>query len=240
MDEPKLTNTTGAAVEPPAQTNEPTEPPPAAQSGSTAPSSVGAAGEGNVANPASQGSNPAQATGLMGAEPSAQDTEPPAQGTEPSVLGAPEKYDFTTDAEGVELDPSVMSDFGDVAKELNLSQDAAQKIVSKMAPTMAKQHQATIQRLRGEWENACRADSEFGGAKFDANLKGIREAYARYTTPELRTLMGRTGLDSHPEMLRLFHRLAVESGEGRFVGSSGGSGKSSGGDITDFYVGMKP
>lgn len=160
---------------------------------------------------------------------------------EASVLGAPEgDYTFSQDESLGEFDPTVIKDFGAVAKELNLSNDAAQKIVSKMAPAFAKAQAEAITQYSKTWAEQSRNDPEFGGAGFDANLKGIREAYNAFTTPELRQVMARTGLDNHPEFLRLFHRLAKESGGGRFLTSSGKQGENNGNDLTKFYKGMNP
>ena len=51
---------------------------------------------------------------------------------ETSKEGAPENYEFNMKVADApdELDPEVVTAFGDVAKELDLSQDAAQKAVS--------------------------------------------------------------------------------------------------------------
>ena len=45
--------------------------------------------------------------------------------------GAPEKYEFSNKVADApdELDPEVLTAFGDVAKELNLPQEAAQKVL---------------------------------------------------------------------------------------------------------------
>lgn len=133
------------------------------------------------------------------------------------VLGAPEgEYEFKA-PEGSELDPGVMKEFGSLAKELNLSQDAAQKIVERMAPSMSKSMTARINALRVQWEEASRNDPEFGGQNFEANLKGINRAYGEFTTPELRTLLQDSGLNNHPEMLRLFNKIAKATGESRYI-----------------------
>ncbi len=47
--------------------------------------------------------------------------------------GAPEKYEFKA-PDGREYDAEVLNNFSEVAKDLNLSQDAAQKLLDKMAP----------------------------------------------------------------------------------------------------------
>ena len=48
--------------------------------------------------------------------------------------GAPETYEFNTQItdESEELDPDVVNAFGEVAKELDLPQEAAQKVIDKV------------------------------------------------------------------------------------------------------------
>src|SRR5262245_60440079 len=58
--------------------------------------------------------------------------------------GAPEKYEFKA-PEGVTLDTGLVNDFTPLAKELGMSQDAAQKVVdlyaSKVLPRLATAQQ---------------------------------------------------------------------------------------------------
>lgn len=177
--------------------------------------------------------NPEKPQGLMQGDDEPDDGKP-----DNGVLGAPEgDYEFKA-PEGAELDPGVMKDFGDIAKELNLSQEAAQKIVERMSPSMSKSMAERISALRVQWETASRNDPEFGGQNFEANLKGINRAYREFTTPELRSLLQESGLNSHPEMLRLFNRLAKATGESRFVRGGADRGTPED-DVRSFYKGLK-
>lgn len=157
--------------------------------------------------------------------------------TADGVLGAPEEgYKFEpVEGSPVQISDDMLDAFGKVAKELNLSQESAQKVVSAMAPAMMQRYQG----LRTEWGAATQADPEFGGANFRANLKGIQKAYRDTTTPELRAILQQSGLDSHPEVVRHFYRLSKERAEGRFITSGNASGGGSG-PTDDFYKGMKP
>lgn len=177
--------------------------------------------------------NQEEPSGLLRAE----DESKPQDG-DAGVLGAPEGSYEINAPEGSALDSTVMGEFEAVAKELNLSQDAVQKIVDRMAPTWQKQGLAQVEHFRKEWIDQSKADKEFGGNNFEANLKGINRAYAQFTTPELRALLAGSALDSHPEMLRLFHRLDKATREGRFIrGSAAGALPAD--DIRNFYKGLK-
>ena len=45
-----------------------------------------------------------------------------------------------------ELDPEVVTAFGDVAKELDLSQDAAQKVLDKVAPVLQRRQAQAVKK----------------------------------------------------------------------------------------------
>ena len=98
-----------------------------------------------------------------GAAPAGDAAEPKDEGEKPE--GAPEKYEWAA-PEGVTLDESIMGSLSEVAKELNLPQAAAQKLVDKIAPVMAQRQVEQFEALRTEWRQASSSDQEFGGAVF--------------------------------------------------------------------------
>lgn len=154
------------------------------------------------------------------------------------TLGAPEEgYKFEDSPESdVHIDPDTREAFAAVAKELNLSQEAAQKVITKMEPALCRR----VEKLRAQWAEQSQADAEFGGNQFNTNVKAIRRTYMATTTPELREVFRASGLDSNPEVLRHFYRLSKELGEGRFVNESGTRGGGDRSERPSFYQGMNP
>lgn len=135
----------------------------------------------------------------------------------------PEKYEFTA-PEGHTLDESVVSVFSEVAKELKLTQDAAQQLVDKLAPALAtattKGAEAFFDGIGGApatWAGQAKADKEFGGDKFDANLSVAHKAMT-LATPEMRALLNKTRIGDHPEMVRWMYRVGKALSEDTFVG----------------------
>ena len=168
---------------------------------------------------------------LLGEEP--QEADESAK-----VLGAPQegyKFEPAPDA-NVHLGEEAYQQFGEIAKELNLSQEAAQKIVNGMEPLL----QRTVQRHRENWIAASRQDKEFGGANFETNIKAINRAYMATTTPELRAVLSASGLVNHPEVLRHFYGLSKTLSDGRFVTSQGAQERADRSDPRNFYKGMNP
>lgn len=138
--------------------------------------------------------------------------------------GAPEKYEFKA-VEGRKLDSEIVDTFSEVARELNLTQEAAQKVLDRMSPKMAQRQAAQIEAIRSEWANASKTDKEFGGDKIDANLGVAKKALDQFGTPELRTLLNESGLGNHPEVIRLLYRAGRAISEDGYVGSSSGAAR---------------
>jgi len=142
------------------------------------------------------------------------ETKPPVQ-----TKAAPEKYEFKA-PEGTAFDPGILEAFSGAAKEADLTQDAAQKILEKMAPALATRQADQVKAIHEEWRTASAADTEFGGAKLAENLGVARKAYDMFATPELRTLLDTTGMGNHPEVIRMMYRVGKAISEDKFVAGS--------------------
>lgn len=149
--------------------------------------------------------------------------EKPATTTETkpaaTTTTAPEKYEFKA-PEGAAFDPGIVEAYSGAAKEAGLSQDAAQKVLEKMAPALAARQDAQVKAIHEEWRTASAADAEFGGAKLQENLGVARKAYDTFATPELRTLLDTTGMGNHPEVIRMMYRVGKAISEDKFVAGS--------------------
>lgn len=146
-----------------------------------------------------------------------------------SITGAPEAYEFKA-PEGSKFDEETIGTFSKVAKELDLSQGAAQKILDAIAPKVAERFMArqveALQQASTEWQNATRSDKTLGGEKLEENLSVAKKALDAFGTPELRKLLGPydakdnpqgTGLGNHPEIIRAFFNAGKAISEDKFV-----------------------
>ena len=109
--------------------------------------------------------------------------------------GAPEKYEFNNKVADApdELDPEVLTAFGDVAKELNLPQEAAQKVLDKVAPVIQARQAKAIEQTKVEWANQSKSDEEFGGESLTENLDVAKASLDTFGTDALKTLLSETG-----------------------------------------------
>lgn len=177
---------------------------------------------------------PAEGSEKPGEKPAAAASDKPAEGSEKPAekpaAAVPEKYEFKA-PEGTEYDPEVLESFSAAAKEAGLTQDAAQKLIEKMAPALSARQADQIQAVHKEWQEGSKADKEFGGEHLPENLGVARKALDTFGTPELRKLLDETGLGNHPEVIRLLYRTGKAISEDKFV--SGSPGGKAGVDATN-------
>lgn len=200
--------------------------------------------DGGAAPAASEPSAPGADTAPQGDQPAQQDGENPSvdgegqqekaenqdgeqQKTEKEQKqeGAPEKYEFTA-AEGVDLDTEALKDFEPVARELNLTNEQAQKLVDAYPKILAgvQQRQAEAwQAQTEEWAATVKADKEIGGDKLTANLGVAQRALDTFGTPALKEYLNGTGLGNHPELVKAFVKVGKAMSEDGVV-----TGKESG------------
>ncbi len=139
--------------------------------------------------------------------------------------GAPDKYEFNSKVADApdELDPEVLTAFGEVAKDLNLSQDAAQKVLDKVAPVIQARQAQEVEQVRTEWANEAKADQEFGGESLSANLEIAKTSLNAFGTDALKSLLSESGLGNHPEVIRFMYRAGKAISEDSYVGNSLGA-----------------
>ncbi|MGL4668096.1 MAG: protease [Saezia sp.] len=141
------------------------------------------------------------------------------------VHGAPEQYAFSM-PEGA-VDEGVIEAYSDVAKELNLPQHQAQKVIDRVLPAMQSQQAQMLSKAREDWAQASRLDREFGGGRLNESLSIAKKAIDTFGSPELEALLNQSGLGNHPEIIRAFYRAGkslhqdsiVTGGKGAFSNS---------------------
>lgn len=144
---------------------------------------------------------------------------PPVEQAEETVAdeGAPETYEFKA-PEGKEFDKSILESFSKTAKELDLSQVKAQKLLDDIAPMVEKRQMEQVAAVQQEWRESSISDKEFGGDKLDENLGIAKKAIDQFATPEFKEFLQTSGLSNHPEVIRLMYRVGKTISEDSYVG----------------------
>lgn len=170
------------------------------------------------------------ATAVAAPEPVATVAEPKQQTTtdadKPKAQDAPKSepvYEFKTD-KGWNLDKTVMDTYAATAKELGVTPEVAQKMLTKLAPVMQERASARAQEAQAqalaEWEKASRNDKEFGGDRFDQSISVANKALAKFA-PEILPLLRDSGLGNHPDMIRAWLRVGNAISQDKLVVTTG-------------------
>ena len=136
-------------------------------------------------------------------------------GGDNAAQGAPESYADFTLPEGATLAPEVIEETKGLAKELNLSQEQAQRVADLLAKSStavdaaagARQAEMVSTVVNG-WIDEVRTDKDIGGEKLAENLAVAREAMDATTTPQLRELLKRSGLGNNVHVIKHFLQIA--------------------------------
>lgn len=156
-------------------------------------------------------------------DPAAAAVVDPAAVVEPAVetpAGAPETYADFTLPEGVELAPALLDGLRERAKELNLDQASAQKLVdfaaAQRATFMDNLVEAQTQAV-ASWKEQTQNDKEIGGAHFDRSVAAAADVVKQFGSPELNAFLEASGLGFHPEMVRMMAKVRAVISDDRFV-----------------------
>jgi hypothetical protein len=155
-----------------------------------------------------------------------------ADQAEAAPTGAPEKYEFTP-PEGVDLDTAMVAEAEPVLRELNLSNESANKLLPVAARLVSQTQEKTMQALieagsaqRKEWLDAFKADPDIGGAKAEETThlaaKGL-DALGYVEGHPFRKALTESGFGNHPDMIRAFRRIGEMVGEDGLVRSDTGA-----------------
>jgi len=204
----------------------------AAQDTTAATQAEAAQSEGSVLTPDAP-TTPAQPDPAPAAEGEAGKGEGEGKDTEadgkPADAGAPTEYADFTLPEGTEIDADVMTEFKGLAKELGITQEAAQKLIDLQA-SMEQKRAETLQQMVADqsqqWANQVKNDPEIGGENYDQSVALAVKTIETFGSPELRTLLNDSGLGNHPELVKFCHRIGKAISEDKLV--MGGTQNSSG------------
>lgn len=152
-------------------------------------------------------------------------TPPPE--TPPSA-GAPETYADFKLPDGFAFEGKTLDDARALFKELNLPQEAAQKLVDFQAARDAAGRDANmraINEMRAGWRDAVKADPDLG-PNLDKVLVNIGRAYTRMdpaVVNDFKAAMDLTGAGDNPAILKGFNAFATLINEGTHVAGGGPS-----------------
>ena len=115
--------------------------------------------------------------------------------------------------EGYVLDDGVAESLSGICHEMGLSQKAFANIVNKMTPVLDAQQEQMVEQFKQDNLKAFRADKELGGPRAQQTINAANTAYQKLVPEDLQELFMRSGLNTHPSMIKLFYNLSKSLGD---------------------------
>lgn len=132
--------------------------------------------------------------------------------------GVPEAYEAFSMPEGFQLEGERLEKFHELAKSSNWSQEQAQEAIdyftTNVEESLRDKHAATVEA----WAEDLKKDPEFGGQKYDTNLKTAAQAVNRFGGEPLIALLDELGIGNHPVLAKTFLAIGKATSEGGIDG----------------------
>ncbi len=133
---------------------------------------------------------------------------------------APEEYADFTVPEGMKLEGLDLTDFKSFAKEQDLTQEQAQKVLDFAGPkikAMIEQPYRSWNETQVKWQEEVKADPEIGGTKFGQSIKEAGNVFvpgeanpfvkSEADAKALREALNTTGAGNNPAIVKLFVKM---------------------------------
>jgi midasin (ATPase involved in ribosome maturation) len=145
---------------------------------------------------------------------------------------APEKYELKL-PEDSPLDPESIDKLKSIAKEHGMSNEEAQAFLENHSKAV----QQDIMAKEARWRSEVETDKELGGDKFKESIAMAERAVKQFGSESLLKELDKSGLGSHPEVIRVFARIGRAMADDKLVmpGQQSGGAKS----MEDIFYGKQ-
>ncbi len=170
---------------------------------------------------------------LLNAEAKKEDAAPAKEGEAKKDDGkAPETYSEFKVPEGYQMDEKTLGEATKVFKDMNLSQENAQKLVDFYAAKsleQAEQPYKQYEDMRNTWRDSIVKDKDLGNGvdnlrdDVKANIGRTIDSLGPELSRSFREAMDLTGVGDHPAFVKAMNTLAQRLTEGQHVSGKGPS-----------------
>lgn len=138
------------------------------------------------------------------------------------IYGSPEQFDYTEVQlpEGMELDKEMLGKFEPLAKEFNLSNKSANKLMNLAVELVAKNTPnaenlaAQIQKAEADsYSQLLNTDKELNGytqEEYDKYINVANKGVKSFATKGFLDLIKAKGLTNHPDFIKTFHSIGEQ------------------------------
>lgn len=137
------------------------------------------------------------------------DEQEQAKETEQQQQTAPEHY-VLKNANGEDVEPQELEMMSRMFKDVNLSQEQAQKLYSayeKEQGSFIEQSQKEFNKMRDDWFNQTISDPQLGGQNIGQTKLCIKRVMQQCGNKELSEFLNKTGLGFNPAMVRFMTKV---------------------------------
>ena len=137
------------------------------------------------------------------------DEQEQAKETEQQQQTAPEHY-VLKNANGEDVGPQELEMMSRMFKDVNLSQEQAQKLYSayeKEQGSFIEQSQKAFNQMRDDWFNQTISDPQLGGQNIGQTKLCIKRVMQQCGNKELSEFLNKTGLGFNPAMVRFMTKV---------------------------------
>lgn len=159
---------------------------------------------------------PSQTALAAGGVSAPQDGNQPAEGTAPRQ--DPPSYDNLKLPENCSAAPETLEAFKTLAREINLTEEQAQKLVEYEASLAARGADEADEEKRQTLERWAEQTRTLYGAKLEEELSYALRAADAFGGPDFRALLEDTGLGNHPVIIRTLAGIGKAVSEDVFPG----------------------
>jgi hypothetical protein len=135
---------------------------------------------------------------------------------------APAEYAEFAIPEGTTLDEQTATEFKGLAKELDLTQEQAQKLLDFGGGKLRAQIEAPYKvwnEMQAKWQAEVKADPEIGGTKYEQSIKDAAQVFvpgesnpfvkSEAEAKSLREALNTTGAGNNPAIVKLFVKMGT-------------------------------
>lgn len=125
---------------------------------------------------------------------------------------APIQYEFK-DSEGLVVKNETTALISDLAKDLGLTQEAAQKLFERGSGDdgiISKINQNAIKHYNQEWGKQIESDPELGGSRLDDTRLNVAKAMTLDTNGELREFLKNSGMGNFPPLVKFLNKVGAQ------------------------------
>lgn len=130
----------------------------------------------------------------------------------------PPSYDGLTVPEGISFAPETLEAFKSLAREINLTQEQAQKLVDYESSFVLRGQADEQEEKRQTLERWAQQTRALYGAKLEEEISFALRAADAFGGPDFRALLEDTGLGNHPVIIRMLSGVGKAIGEDAFPG----------------------